>query len=442
MLVNIAEYENLLDISGQIFIITDIEGRIAYSNRRDFLPEGAFFLLSEHRQKLPDGKTYQSQIGYKAPYYYISLKDITDNLKLSDMLQRVSARLEFAEKTAKLGYWEIDINQRIIYWSAEMYRILKVEESDSSSKRKLLERRIFKEDIPVYRSKISELLKHRRQVEGNLRLKYDKGEISYCQFRAEYHKDSRKISGTLQDITSMIEIHIALNKAKINAEQAVKAKSYFLAQASHDLRQPMQALTLFVDALQEDEGLSRRQQQLVSKIEASAHNLKYLLDSLLDLSKLESGGIECQQQEFNIGTLLYRLSMEYADLAKMHHIMFKIQPCSCKVSADPLLTERILRNFLGNALKFTKNKILLGCKKKGKYLEICVIDNGKGIPENEQKNIFQEFYQIKEAQGEEIGAGLGLTISAKLARLMGTSISLKSVPGKGSCFSFALPYAE
>ena len=360
-------------------------------------------------------------------------------LQLLLQLQKVTNRLDFAEKIAKIGYWEIDIRHRRIYWSDEVYRILRIDDKNSSIKRNLIRSKIFPEDIPLYKQKIQELVKFHKKIEGNIRLLHKDSTITYCQYRASYNKEEDKINGTLQDITTMVEIHQALEQAKLDAEQANKAKSYFLAQASHDLRQPMQALGLFVNSLSEEEPLTIRQKELIKKIEASVGNLKHLLDSLLDLSKLESGGIIPKQQEFDIGNLFHRLSFEYYELSKMQGISFECEPCHYIVRADEILVERIIRNLISNAMKFTNNKVVLGCDKLAEKVEIFVLDNGAGIPKEEQDKIFQEFYQTKDGKNKVGSSGLGLTIVKKIADIIGENIKLYSETGKGSKFSFSLP---
>ena len=365
-----------------------------------------------------------------------------ENHKYQDLLallQRANMRLEFAEKIAKLGYWEIDIKHKKIYWSAEIYNILQIDTSESSSKRNLLKNKIFPEDIPLYKEKLYSLIKYHKPIEGILRLQHKDKAITYCQFRAAFQEKENKISGTLQDITTTIEVHKALENAKLKSETAAKAKSYFLAQASHDLRQPMQALGLFISSLKDEHPLTSKQQKLIMKIEESVNNLRYLLDNLLDISRLDSGGIICKKQVADIGVLFHRLNLEFSELALVHNISFECKPCHYAIETDILLLERILRNLLSNAFKFAKSHVKLGCVVCNDNLEVYVSDDGVGIKTEEQNKIFEEFYQTQEGQKKSGSSGLGLTIVQKMADLLGIKINLYSEVNVGSRFSFSLP---
>ena len=212
-----------------------------------------------------------------------------------------------------------------------------------------------------------------------------------------------------------------------------------MAQASHDLRQPMQALNIFIATLFE-EGLSSRQHEILSKIETSAHNLNNLLNNLLDISKLESGGIKYEPQAFNIGQLIKNISHEYSELASCKHIKFHALVHNGEVYSDPILIERIIRNLLSNAFKYAKNKIVLGCKRQQDYIRIMVLDNGPGISDDDKSKIFDEFYQSPQiTDNRKHGAGLGLTIVSKIATVIDTKIEITTIPGRGCCFSFLLP---
>ena len=175
---------------------------------------------------------------------------MTEKDKLAQALQELRQsrqRREFAEKTAHLGYWELDLETKRFYWSKEMYRIFGYAKVLKNHKRNLIREGIFAEDFTFYKQQIKKLFSGARLVGGKIRLRRPSGEVVYCRFRAGFvvRGDKRKIAGTFQDITQEIKTKEELRAAKKKAEEANKAKSYFLAQASHDLRQPMQALQLF-----------------------------------------------------------------------------------------------------------------------------------------------------------------------------------------------------
>lgn len=366
----------------------------------------------------------------------LCIEDITERKQLSGLLNTASERMNFAERTAKLGYWELDIKAKKIFWSAEMFRIFGLRGENISVKKNIIKQQVIKQDLPIYKEKLQQLVTGGKPVEGMLRIKRGNGKIAHCFFKAGLIKndENHKIAGTFQDLTDLVEIQIALEAAKAAAEKLNRAKSYFLAQASHDLRQPMQALAIFIDTLM-DEDLSAEQYSIVRKIHASAENLRNLLDNLLDISKLEAGGVEAHLQTFNINSLLSGILQEYAHIAEKRNITLKYVPCSQLINSDPILLERVIRNYLSNAFKYAKSKILVGCKRHKNKLKIMVIDDGAGIAPEETKLIFEEFYQSQNIpNNKKNGSGLGLTIVKKIADILQMEAGVKSSPEKGSCF--------
>jgi CheY-like chemotaxis protein len=167
-----------------------------------------------------------------------------------------------------------------------------------------------------------------------------------------------------------------------------------------------------------------------------------LLDSLLDISKLDAGVIVPQVQEIKIDTLLRRLSEAYVPSAKARSIRLRIHTCNWRVRSDPILLERILMNLLGNAIRYTQEhgSVLLACRKRGDRLRFEVRDNGPGIPPDEQENIFREFVQLENtARDRSKGLGLGLPIVQRSARLLNHPLYLCSKPGHGSIFALEVP---
>ncbi len=369
---------------------------------------------------------------------------MTEKDKLAQALQELRQsrqRREFAEKTAHLGYWELDLETKRFYWSKEMYRIFGYAKVIKNHKRNLIREGIFAEDFTFYKQQIKKLFSGARLVGGKIRLRRPSGEVAYCRFRAGFvvRGDKRKIAGTFQDITQEIKTKEELRAAKKKAEEANKAKSYFLAQASHDLRQPMQALQLFVQSLSEEK-LKASQQKLVQKISSSAAGLKSLLDNLLDISKLDSGGINIDIQKFNIGTIFCRLCLEYHQTAASQGLDVICRIGHFGVETDSFLLERIIRNLFSNALKYAKHKILISCHKNGGEACIRIIDDGCGIKEQEQRLIFEEFYQSKEVKDNRSnGAGLGLSIVKRLAVLLEAKVHIRSRHEHYSAFEVRIP---
>lgn len=223
--------------------------------------------------------------------------------------------------------------------------------------------------------------------------------------------------------------------ARDSAEIANRAKSRFLAAASHDLRQPLHALGLFVGALPEHvngaEGAA-----LVQKVNNSVTALEVLFSALLDISKLDAGAIEPKLQPTPLDPLFERLVDDFAPEALERGLKLAVVPTTVVVQSDSLLLERILRNLVANALSYTQHGgVVVGSRRRGERIGIEVWDSGPGIAASEQQRIFEEFYQIGNKERDRSrGLGLGLAIVRRLADLLGHEIEVRSHPGRGSVF--------
>ncbi|MBU1425501.1 MAG: response regulator [Gammaproteobacteria bacterium] len=232
-----------------------------------------------------------------------------------------------------------------------------------------------------------------------------------------------------------------LRRKKEEAEKANYDKSRFLAAASHDLRQPMHALGLFVGELHSRLDTAE-QLKIASKVEESVEALSSLLDSLLDISKLDAGIVIPQIQGVDVESMLKRMVQDFVAVAQRKNITLRVRCFHAKVLSDPVLLERILLNLLSNAIRYTPQNgtVLLCCRKRGDDLRIEVRDNGVGIPPTEQQNVFHEFVQLaNSARDRSKGLGLGLAIVDRLARLLRHSLTLRSSPNRGSTFSVTVP---
>ena len=215
-------------------------------------------------------------------------------------------------------------------------------------------------------------------------------------------------------------------------------KSRFLAAASHDLRQPLHALNLFVDQLRKESDPGERI-LLVGHIDAAISSMNELFDALLDMSKLDAGVLEPTLTEFPVERLLNRMEMTFAKASREKGLRFVTVPSRAWVRSDFILLERILLNLVSNAVRYTtRGGVVVGCRTRGQMLRIDVVDSGSGIPENQQRSIFGEFYQLATADRQG-GLGLGLSIVDRLGYLLGHTIELVSHSGKGSRFSVVVP---
>jgi protein-histidine pros-kinase len=251
------------------------------------------------------------------------------------------------------------------------------------------------------------------------------------------------ISSVIRDVTSRKEMEEELIAARQAAERANKANTAFLAAASHDLRQPVQALALLNGALRrtvKDE-LSL---EMIQSQQNSLDAMTNLLNSLLDISRLDAGKVEPEFEDFRIQRLIDRLHAEFSRQARQKGLQFEADACEqVVIRSDPNLLGEIIQNFVSNAIRYTdKGAVSLTCRAAGHELWIDVTDTGIGIDAAQLDEIFQEFHQIKNPGLETEGFGLGLAIVKRLAELLGHRIQVESSVGQGSTFSVCLPIVE
>jgi two-component system, chemotaxis family, CheB/CheR fusion protein len=247
---------------------------------------------------------------------------------------------------------------------------------------------------------------------------------------------------TYSDITERRKISEALRVATHVAEMANAAKSRFLAAASHDLRQPLQTMTLLQGLLaklvQGD-----RAQKLVALLDETLVAMAGMLNTLLDINQIESGATRPTIVDFPVAGLLAQLRGQFQYHAQAQQLAFTAMPCSLTIRSDPRLLEQMIRNLLANAFKYTRHgRVLLGCRRHGGALRVEIWDTGIGIPESECQAIFEEYHQIDNPARERArGLGLGLSIVRRLGVLLGHTISVRSQVGRGSVFSIDVALA-
>ena len=233
---------------------------------------------------------------------------------------------------------------------------------------------------------------------------------------------------------------INLIEEKNKAETANLAKTRFLSAASHDLRQPLHAISLFLDVL-EEQSTTPGQSTIISKIKKSSSSLEDLLKSLLDISKLDANVITVTNKSMAIQRTFDALENEFTAIANNKGLEIKFIKSSLWIDSDKQLVGQILRNLISNAISYTEfGKIMIGCRRKENTVSLIVIDTGIGIEENESKIIFEEFHQLHNpGRDRSKGLGLGLSIVKRLTDLLELKLSLVSTPNKGSCFSIEVP---
>ncbi len=232
----------------------------------------------------------------------------------------------------------------------------------------------------------------------------------------------------------------SLESAKTEAEQANLAKSRFLAAASHDLRQPLQAISLLSGVLRSI-SIEKRVMDISTQLARASESLDTLFGSILDISRLEAGAIKPNLVDFSVGSLFARLQSEYGARAAAKGLTFTACHATLRLTSDPVLFERIVRNLVENAIRYTRQGgVALTLTESQDGFDLLVTDSGIGIDQPEQARIFQEYYQAtKSPETQEIGMGLGLAIVRRLCELLTFTISVQSSAGSGSVFRVAIP---
>ncbi len=253
---------------------------------------------------------------------------------------------------------------------------------------------------------------------------------------------NEQLEANVRERTAALEAaNAALRRSEAEAREANQAKSRFLAAASHDLRQPVTAATLYLDLL-ERRGTDPAVRDLVGMVSMSLEGLRGMLNGLLDMARLEAGAVEPKPAPFALDDLLQRLAQEFEGVARAGRLWLQVPPTPYVVRSDRLLLELVLRNLVSNAIKYTRRGgVAVDCRPEGGLLRVDVEDTGVGIPREALHRIFDDFYQADTpARGQ--GYGIGLATVQRAAKLLGYRLEVRSTPGHGSTFSVWVPLAE
>jgi signal transduction histidine kinase/CheY-like chemotaxis protein len=240
----------------------------------------------------------------------------------------------------------------------------------------------------------------------------------------------------------LTRLNSELALAKSAAEDASISKTRFLAAASHDILQPLNAARLYVTSLVERQN-GGEDSRLVENIDESLEAIEEILGALLDISRLDAGAMTPSITSFKMSDLMRSLEIEFAPIARAKGLKLSFVPCSLPVESDRLMLRRLLQNLISNAVKYTpRGRVLVGCRRRGQSLQIGVYDTGVGIPILKRGEIFKEFHRLEQGARIARGLGLGLSIVERLARVLNHSIGLKSNGSGGSVFSVMVPTAN
>ena len=246
----------------------------------------------------------------------------------------------------------------------------------------------------------------------------------------------RRVQERTAELTKVNE---ALAAAKAQADAASLDKTRFLAAASHDILQPLNAARLYASSLVERQR-GTDDARLARNVDVSLEAVEEIIGTLLDISRLDAGQLAAEPQVFSLADLFDQLRVEFEPMARGKNLVLALMPTSLWVNTDRRLLRRVLQNLVANAVKYTRSgRILVGCRRRGDSVVIQVLDTGPGIPAAKQALIFKEFLRLEETAASVRGLGLGLSIVERIVRMLGTTVEVRSTPGKGSAFSLQLP---
>ncbi|MBP2297028.1 ATP-binding response regulator [Azospirillum rugosum] len=362
-------------------------------------------------------------------------------------------QLRFAQQCAKAGSWDWDLTADRMVWSPECYDLLGLDpRSDRPSLDRLLAA-VVPDDRPVLRRAVADSvaadsddvrLEFRVRRPGiGLRWIANIGRVVWRDLKGQ----PTRITGLAFDTTDRKALEEDLRRAKEVAEAADRAKTRFLAAASHDLRQPIQAASLYTYVLRSSiQEHDTEGAEVLDLLKASIESLSGMLSGLLDLSRLEAGAVEVSVANILPDEMMARLAAEFAAVAGASGVTLRFLHSTAAIATDPRLFERVLRNLIANAIahgrRDDRGRVLVGVRRRRNGVEFQVWDTGPGIPESAREAIFEEFRQLHNpARAATQGFGLGLSIVNRIARLLKLEVTVRSQVGRGSLFSVLVPHA-
>jgi signal transduction histidine kinase len=275
-------------------------------------------------------------------------------------------------------------------------------------------------------------IEYRITVDGDVRWIRSKGEVKFTD-----DGSPDKVIGIAQEITDRKRTEASLIAAKAEAEKANHAKSSFLTAVSHDLGQPIYALSLMVDVLEHSNAAVPK--KLLYNMRECIKGISGLLTDLLDVSRLDAGVIRPSASDWSVDELLTATVAVHAVEAQAKGVYLYMRPTDVWTTADRRLVQRMVGNLISNAIRYTeKGGVLVACRRHSGKRWIEVWDTGIGIEHDKQSLVFEEFAQLNCAE-QLVGSGLGLAIVAKIARLLGLRVRLRSTVGRGTMFAVELP---
>ena len=385
----------------------------------------------------------------------VFIRDITKR-KLSEQLrERDKNMLEQAQKISKLGSWEINIKNKQIYCSEEIYHILEVHVDYKPTALNWFMKFIPKEEKRGIFKSFLRAYKTGKRCEHEFSVITAKGNRKTLHAHSMVYRDddgqARNVIGTWLDISERIRAEQQLKEAKAQAVESDKLKSAFLANMSHEIRTPMNAIIGFANLLKTPDLPDETILEFLDHIIQSGDNLLNLINDILDISKIESEQLSVEKFPVNINNLLDQLYNRYEELITINYkdkielyLENAIPGEEIVIDTDPYRLQQIISNLLNNSLKFTKEgRIGFGYRIENGYIKFFVRDNGVGIPVDKRRFIFKRFGKLEDPDKINLnGTGLGLSISKSLTKLLGGTIWLNTEYQSGAEFFFTIPLKE
>ena len=394
-----------------------------------------------------------------------------NELSSEEKLKKSEARLAEAQYIAHIGNWELDLISGELIWSDEVFRIFEIDPKKFGASYEAFLETVHPDDRESVDVAYAESLKNKSSYEIEHRLLMKDGSIKWVHERCQndYDEQDKPIRsvGTVQDITTQkvaeqklkqahdeleyrvqqrtkeLELtNIRLKETIKDAEKANAVKLRFLSAASHDLRQPLQAISMYISALSRDcENIKSK--EIINKVNLTLQNITSILDVLLDISKLESGSIKPQITNFVLQELFEKIHTNLSPFAEAKALDFNVNQANIDINTDFVLLQRVVENLVSNAIRYTdKGCIELTYENNSDNVQIKVKDTGIGIQEENIDNIFEDYFQIDNpAREHKKGLGLGLSIAKQISELLGHNIDVISIPNKGSTFIVSIPHA-
>lgn len=373
------------------------------------------------------------------------VEEITQRKQAEEALRASEQRMRLATEATGVGIWERNLLTNRIHWDVEMFRIYGIAPTaDGYVRYTDWSGAVLPEDLQRQEDILQDTARRQGHSKREFRVRHGAdGELRHIAavetVRTNAQGQAEWMVGTNLDITHRKRTEEQLRAAVLDAEQANHAKSRFLAAASHDLRQPLSALSLYAGLLSHR---SPSEQKLVASMKDCIGSLSSLLTDLLDMSKLDACVVTPKIDDFPIAETLANLESANTPEAQVKGLQLRCLPSHLMAHSDPVLYRRILGNLVANAIRYTEHGgVLVACRRRHGKIWVEVWDTGIGIPSDKTAEIFEEFKQLGD-QARNKGSGLGLAIVAKTAALLGLEINVRSRPGHGSVFAVELPLGQ